>query len=114
MARTQLAEVVHGSLEQRPIENDSSMEAALYGEVSHVSQPANLTAVCRSSRRSAAATWRETAHILFRSFALWHTHKRARNSSLAQDSLLTRAFQFGQKSFDSIRFANLINLPLLH
>ena len=63
MARTQLAEVVHSSLEQRPIENDSSMEAALYGEVSHVSQPANLTAVCRSSRRSAAATWRETAHI---------------------------------------------------
>jgi len=26
----------------------------------------------------------------------------------------SRAFQFGQKSFDSIRFANLINLPLLH
>ena len=25
-----------------------------------------------------------------------------------------RAFQFGQKSFDSIRFGNLINLPLVH
>ena len=30
------------------------------------------------------------------------------------DGVGTRAFQFGLKSFDSIRFANLINLPLLH
>ena len=28
--------------------------------------------------------------------------------------LYSRAFQFGQKSFDSIRFGNLINLPLVH
>ena len=28
--------------------------------------------------------------------------------------LISRAFQFGQKSFDSIRFGNLINLPLVH
>jgi len=28
--------------------------------------------------------------------------------------LCIRAFQFGQKNFDSIRFGNLINLPLVH
>jgi len=34
---------------------------------------------------------------------------------ITADALLyARAFQFGQKSFDSIRFANLINLPLVH
>jgi len=32
----------------------------------------------------------------------------------SEDEAEARAFQFGQKSFDSIRFANLINLPLLH
>ena len=31
-----------------------------------------------------------------------------------RNSVLSRAFQFGQKSFDSIRFGNLINLPLVH
>ena len=28
--------------------------------------------------------------------------------------VVARAFQFRQKSFDSIRFANLIHLPLVH
>ena len=34
--------------------------------------------------------------------------------SQTQATVLTTEFQFGQKSFDSIRFGNLINLPLVH
>ena len=48
--------------------------------------------------------------------------ERERESSVGQSVKMEsdnaryrrRAFQFGQKSFDSIRFGNLINLPLVH
>jgi len=38
----------------------------------------------------------------------------AMRCGLRSKALSVRAFQFGQKSFDSIRFGNLINLPLVH
>ena len=35
-------------------------------------------------------------------------------AAAAAAAAVARAFQFGQESFDSIRFGNLINLPLVH
>ena len=44
------------------------------------------------------------------------TKPKVRDLGYLKEVLTTRALQFGQKNFrfDSIRFANLINLPLLH
>jgi len=43
---------------------------------------------------------------------LFYAHSYAH--STAGKLLTATAFQFGQKSFDSIRFGNVINLPLVH
>jgi len=44
----------------------------------------------------------------------WRQKQTRRSRRRYRDELDTKAFQFGQKSFDSIRFGNLINLTLVY